>query len=103
MSSDNDYGSRMEFVKNHRNYDDTDNDNVDDNADDYRKKRKNDDYNRQYGGAIGNNMNRDEEFYKYKARKYHYKIQSTLKKMMSEGKAIPDGYHAYLNNFDEDN
>lgn len=101
MNSDNDYRSRMEFHKKHReNYDDDVNANV--NADDYRR-RKNDEYNRQYGGVSGNNMNRDEEFYKYKARKYHYKIQSTLKKMMADGKAIPAGYHAYLNNFDEDN
>lgn len=42
----------------------------------------------------------DNDYYKYKAMKYHYKIQNVLKKMMADGKSIPDEYMQYLNDFD---
>lgn len=43
-----------------------------------------------------NTANNTEELYKYKAKKYHYKIQHKLKEMQSAGKTIPEGYEQYL-------
>jgi len=42
----------------------------------------------------------DEEHYRYKAKKYHYKIQQKLKEMQTQGKAIPQGYEQYLKPFE---
>lgn len=42
---------------------------------------------------------KDEDTYRYKAKKYHYKIQHKLKQMQSEGKSIPQGYEIYLQPF----
>jgi hypothetical protein len=40
-----------------------------------------------------------EEYYKYKAEKYHYKCQKKLKEMMAQGKTCPAGYEIYLQPF----
>jgi hypothetical protein len=40
-----------------------------------------------------------EAHYKYKAEKYHYKIQQKLKEMQAKGKSIPEGYERYLQPF----
>jgi len=42
----------------------------------------------------------DEEYYRYKARKYHYKCQTKLKEMQSQGKSVPSGYEKYLGPFE---
>ena len=48
----------------------------------------------------GNNTNENtDEHYRYKARKYHYKIQQKLKEMQTQGKAVPQGYEQYLKPF----
>ena len=45
-------------------------------------------------------VNKDnDEHYRYKAKKYHYKIQQKLKEMQTQGKAIPQGYEQYLKPF----
>jgi len=41
----------------------------------------------------------EEEFYRYKARKYHYKIQHKLKEIMQSGGSCPAGYADYLKPF----
>ena len=48
------------------------------------------------GGAA---KNEDQDFYKYKAKKYHYKIQQKLKEMRSQGKTFPVEYEQYLKPF----
>jgi len=40
-----------------------------------------------------------EEYYKYKAKKYHYKCQQKLRAMMADGKPCPAGYESYLQPF----
>jgi hypothetical protein len=44
---------------------------------------------KQYGGT-------DEEYFEYKARKYHYKCQQKLKELMQNGGRCPAGYEKYL-------
>jgi hypothetical protein len=51
--------------------------------------------NRQQGG---NNVH-DDNYYKYKAAKYHYKIQEELKKRKLNGQPIPNEYEYYLKAF----
>ena len=52
------------------------------------------------GGAISNvGTNMDENTLRYKAMKYHYKIQSKLHQMQKEGKDVPPGYDVYLRPF----
>lgn len=41
----------------------------------------------------------DEGTLRYKAMKYHYKIQSKLHEMQKQGRPIPNGYHMYLKPF----
>ena len=45
------------------------------------------------------NADMDEGTLRYKAMKYHYKIQSKLHEMQKQGRAIPNGYHTYLKPF----
>jgi predicted nucleic acid-binding Zn-ribbon protein len=46
-----------------------------------------------------NTINKDDNYYLYKAKKYHYKIQKKLKSMQQEGKTIPSEYKFYLKDF----
>jgi len=48
------------------------------------------------GGAVGE---MDDNTLRYKAMKYHYKIQSKLHEMQKQGRSVPAGYHAYLKPF----
>jgi hypothetical protein len=48
------------------------------------------------GGDLNNAID-----YRYKAKKYHYKIQNTLRDMMSKGGSCPCGYEKYLEPFSE--
>ena len=41
----------------------------------------------------------DESTLRYKAMKYHYKIQSKLHEMQKQGRPIPNGYQMYLKPF----
>lgn len=43
----------------------------------------------------GNNT----DFYRYKAEKYHTKIQAKLKTMIQNGQSCPAGYEQYLQPF----
>jgi hypothetical protein len=48
----------------------------------------------------GDPLNQDKEaLYKYKAKKYHYKIQQALKTMLANGQSVPAGYEKYLTPF----
>lgn len=54
------------------------------------------------GNTVNNTQNIDQEaLYKYKAKKYHYKIQQALKQMLANGKSVPDGYDKYLQPFSD--
>ena len=49
------------------------------------------------GNTFDNTQNDDNDaLYKYKARKYHYKIQQSLKQMLANGQTVPVGYEKYL-------
>jgi hypothetical protein len=57
-------------------------------------------YTSQRGGQIAQHGGGDDdEFYRYKARKYHYKIQHKLKEIMQSGGSCPAGYADYLKPF----
>ena len=43
--------------------------------------------------------NKKDEYYLYKAKKYHHKIKKKLLNMQKEGKTIPDAYKHYLQDF----
>lgn len=45
------------------------------------------------------NAIKNDEYYLYKAKKYHYKIQKKLLSMKKKGKEIPDEYKQYLQDF----
>jgi len=53
----------------------------------------------QHGGHTAQHGGAEEEFYRYKARKYHYKIQHKLKEIMQSGGSCPAGYADYLKPF----
>lgn len=40
------------------------------------------------------------DVYLYKAKKYHYKCQAVIKKLMEKGNKCPVGYEHYLNPYD---
>jgi hypothetical protein len=73
--------------------------------------RTNNNGNESQSSMVGGNVNsmavahpslntKDDGYYRYKARKYHMKIQQKLKKMMFEGQACPAGYEKYLGSFE---
>lgn len=46
------------------------------------------------------NVVKDDNYYRYKAEKYHYKIQQKLKKdFVANNKPIPNGYEQYMKPF----
>lgn len=58
------------------------------------------------GNYFSNNVHQDpnepdknEDYYRYKAKKYHYKCQQKLRAMMADGKPCPAGYESYLRPF----
>jgi hypothetical protein len=51
------------------------------------------------GGNVLNESNDNNDYYQYKAKKYHYKCQMKLKEMQSQGKSVPSGYEKYLKPF----
>lgn len=54
------------------------------------------------GNTFDNTQNEDKEaLYKYKAKKYHYKIQQSLKQMVANGQSVPAGYEKYLMPFSD--
>jgi len=66
------------------------------------------DYDPSQNGGSGTNLNgghnenqpmHDDEYYLYKAKKYHYKNQACLKGMMAQGKSCPSGFEKYLQPF----
>lgn len=58
--------------------------------------------NMQGGNTFDNTNNENKEaLYKYKARKYHYKIQQALKQMLANGQSVPAGYEKYLQPFSD--
>ena len=42
---------------------------------------------------------KNDEYYLYKAKKYHHKIKQKLLEMKKNGKQLPSGYEQYLNDF----
>ncbi len=51
-------------------------------------------------GIVGHQYEPEsDDYYEYKARKYHTKIQVKLRQMMNEGKQCPVGYEKYLEPF----
>jgi hypothetical protein len=42
----------------------------------------------------------EDQYYRHKARKYHYKNQIKIKEMMGAGKPCPAGYEKYLKPFE---
>lgn len=50
--------------------------------------------------VFGGNGANNEEYYRYKARKYHYKCQNKLKLMQTAGKVVPQEYEQYLRPFE---
>jgi major membrane immunogen (membrane-anchored lipoprotein) len=50
------------------------------------------------GTLVGGNNGVD---YRYKAKKYHHKIQKTLRDIMNKGGSCPCGYEKYLQPFSE--
>ncbi len=64
--------------------------------------RNNTNNNMHGGNTFDNTQNDDKEaLYKYKARKYHYKIQQSLKQMLANGQTVPAGYEKYLMPFSD--
>lgn len=53
---------------------------------------------------IGGNVNQlsekeRDEYFRYKAYKYHMKCQHKLKEFQTQGKSIPTGFESYLQPF----
>lgn len=55
----------------------------------------------QYGGfANQGGFASENDMYRYKAMKYHMKIQQKLKEMIANGQRVPAGYEGYLKPFE---
>ena len=53
-----------------------------------------------FNGATNTATNdKEDELYKHKAKKYHYKCQKKVREIMASGKACPPGYEKYLKPF----